>query len=300
VGVVSVVDLVSHDLDVLSTKSGVSYRELAAIRRVLLAEHAAPVVAGTTLFDVVVATTSIVSVGIGVLDNLLGGGILTGEITEVVTDRSYVSDALVMNTIVTVVTAMDKNVVYVDTSNNFDVRRFADVLAASQRNVDVESAMKRVKIAKCFDMMQLLGQLSALCESSRLSNDSFHTSLKLIVLDGIVDNILLSMSHIPSNSGCGYVSQLVHLLHLLTTDFCYAVLLCNGDVMSYNGNSARLCRLWHSVPDTRLSVVDITTGGNGTDSRMFCGQMKLSLSKSNRLPVGQSVELEVNEHRLFT
>lgn len=298
-GVVNVVDFISHDLDLLATKSGVGYRELAAIRRVLITEHAAPVVRGSSLFDVVVATTSIIPVGCHVLNNLLEGGILTGEITEAVTDRSGVSDALMMNTIVAVVTTLNKNVVFIDTSNHFDVNRLAAMLA-SRPNADLESALKRVRVVKCFNILELLSKLSSLCETREPSNDSFYSSLKLIVIDGIVDCIVPSLSR--NNSGCGYVSQLVHQLHQLTTDFCYAVLLCNGNVHTVMSKTA-VGRLWCSVADTRLDVIDITEESNDhcdADSRTLCGRLKVTLSKCNRLPCGQCVEVKVNEYGLFT
>jgi len=307
-GVVNVVDFVSHDLDVLATKSGVGYRELAAIRRALITEHAAPVVVGSSLFEVVVATTSFVSVGCRALDSLLEGGILTGEITEAVTDRSSVSDALVMNTIVAVVTAMNKNVVFIDTSNRFDVKLLGAMLA-SQPNVDVESALKQVRVVKCFDVLELLSKLSTLCDTSGPSNGPFYSSVKLIVIDGIVDYILPSLSHIHNNAGCGYVSQLVRVLRLLTTDSCYAVLLCNGDgraSVSKNATTPRLTpvgRLWCSVPDTRVDIVDISAQSSeqsGTENTSMSGRIKVTLSKSNRLPFGQCLELEVNEHGLLT
>lgn len=307
-GVVNVVEFVSHDLDVLATKSGVGYRELVAIRRALITEHASPVVGGSSLFDVVVATTSFVSVGCSALDNLLEGGILTGEITEAVTDRSDASDALVMNTIVAVLTAINKNVMFIDTSNHFDVNLLAAMLA-SQPNVNVESALKRVMVEKCFDVFELLSKLSTLCEAPGPSNDSFCSSLKLIVIDGIVDFILPSLNHIHNNAGCGYVAQMVRLLRLLTTDSCYAVLFCHGDsrtVMSKNTAIPRqtpVGRLWCSVPDTRLNIMDITAESNehdGEDNIAASRRIKVTLNKSNRLPYGQCVELEVDEHGLFS
>ena len=307
-GIVNVIDFVSHDLDVLATKSGIGYRELASIRRVLVNEHAAPVVAGCSVFEVVVATTSIVSVGCRALDNLLEGGILTSEITEVVTDRSGVTDALVMNTIFAVVTTMCKNVVFIDTSNRFDVTRLA-LMLASQPDVDVENSLRRVRIVKCFDVLTLLSKLSSLCESPNLSNDSFYSSVKLVVISGIVDCIIPSLSHIHNNAGCGYVAQLVRHFRLLTTDLCYAVLLCNGDghlAMSKNTTSARanpVGRLWCSVPATRLEVVNITGESNDscvTDNQTTYGQVKVTVSASNRIPTGQYIELKINEHGLFT
>ena len=306
-GIVNVVDFVSHDLDVLATKSGVGYRELAAIRRVLINEQAAPVVGGCSLFEVAVATTSIVSVGCRKLDSLLEGGILTSEITEVVTDRSSVCDALVMNTIYTVVTAVSKNVVLIDTSNSFDVSHLAAMLA-SQPEVDAESALNRVRIVKCFDVLTLLSKLSILCEASSLSNDSFYSSMKLVVINGIVDCIIPSLSRIHNNAGCGYVAQLMRQFRHLTTDFCYAVLLCNGDgqlAVSKNTTSTRLTpvgSLWCSIPATRLDVVNITEESNkcgDTDNRMTHGRVKVMLSASNRLQMGQCIELGVDEHGLF-
>jgi len=307
-GILNVVDFVTADLDVLATKSGVAYRELAAIRRALINEHAAPVVAGCSLFDVAVATTSIVSLGSRALDAMLEGGILTSEITEVVTDRSGVSDALVMNAVCAVVTTMSKNVVFIDMSNRFDVTHLATMLA-SQPDVHVESALKRVRVVKCFDVLTLLSKLSILCEAPGLSNDSFYSSVKLIVISGIVDCIIPSLSRMHNNAGCGYVAQLVHQLRLLTTDFCFAVLLCNSDAhltVLKNATSARATpvgRLWCSVPATRLDVVDITRGINescDTENCVTNARVKVTLSTSNRLPLGHCVELEINEHGLFT
>jgi len=305
VGVVNVVDFVSHDLDVLATKCGVGYRELAAIRRAVIAEHAAPVVGGSSLFDVVVATTSSISVGCRGLDALLEGGILTGEITELVVDRSGPSDAVLMNTVASVVTAMNKNVVFIDTSNRFNVSVLAAMLA-SQPDVDLESALQRVRVVKCFDVLELLRELSTLCQAP----GPFYSSVKLIVIDGIADCILPSVSRLHNNAGCGYVAQLVRLLRQLTTDSCYAVLLCASDgcgaVTSNKTAIPRLTsvgRLWCSMPDTRLNVVDISAESNDehgdADNTTASRRIKVTLSKSNRLQFGESVELEVNEHGMF-
>ena len=308
-GIVSFIDFISHDVDVLATKSGVGYRELAAIRRAVINEHAAPVVGGCSLFEVVVATTSIVSVGCRVLDSLLEGGIFTSEVTEVVTDRSSVSDALVMNAIFAVLTTMNKNVVFIDTSNHFAVTCLAAMLE-SKPDVDAESALKRVKVVRCFDVLSLLSELSVLCDAqSLISDDSFYSSLKLVVINGIADYIIPSLSHIHNNAGCGYVSQLVHQLRLLATDLCCAVLLCNGDgylAVSKNASGERTTpvgRFWCSVPDTRLHIVDITgerTESCDTDNHKTLRRVKVMLSESNRLPTEQSVELAINEHGLFT
>lgn len=303
VGVVNVVDFVSHDLDVLATKSGVGYRELAAIRRALISQYAAPIVSGFSLFDVVVATTSFISVGCRVLDALLEGGILSSEITEVVMDRSGALDVLVINTVAAVVAAMKKNVVFIDTSNRFNVSHIAAMLSR-QPGVDLESALQQVRVVKCFDVLELLGELSMLCQAP----GPFYSSLKLIVIDGIMDCILPPLSHLPNNTGCGYVAQLIHLLRQLITDSCYAVLLCTGDgcaVTSKNSATPRLTsvsRLWHSVPDTRLNVVDISVESNehdGADNPAASRLIKVTVEKSNRLQFGQSVELAVNEHGLF-
>jgi len=303
-GVVDVFDFVSHDLDILATKTDVGYRELAAIRRALISEHAAPVIAGSQLFDVVVATTSIVSLGSGVLDSLLGGGLFTCEITEVVTDRSVHANSLVMNTVLSVVTSMSKNVVFIDTSNHFDASNLAAMMA-SRNDVDIETALKRVRVIKCFTVLELLGHLSKLCEATSQSIDPFYSSLKLIVIDGIVDHIMPSLAHIHNNYGCGYVAQLSHQFRLLTTDFCYALLLCNGNGLVKTSAASKLSlvgKLWCSIPDTRLEVEGIVGENkeqNNTDSRMLSGRVKVTLSKSNRLPIAQRVELNVDEWGLF-
>jgi len=238
---------------------------------------------------------------------MLEGGIQTGEITEAVTDRRVSCDVLLLNTIVAVVTAMKKNVVFIDTSNRLDASLLAAMLA-SQPGVDVESALNRVRVVKCFDVLELFSKLSTLCEALSQSNDSFYSSVKLVVIDGIADCIVPSLSHIVSNSGCGYISQLVRKLRQLATDFCCAVFLCNSNVNTVTlktttvPKQTAIGRLWCSVADTRLDVMDITAQNNeqsATDNGEVSGRIKVTLSKSNRLAVGQCVELEVNKHGLF-
>ncbi|XP_012784919.2 DNA repair protein RAD51 homolog 4 isoform X2 [Ochotona princeps] len=83
-GIRTVVDLASADLEEVAQKSGLSYKALVALRRVLLAQFSAFPINGADLYEELKTSTAILSTGIGGLDKLLDAGLYTGEVTEIV------------------------------------------------------------------------------------------------------------------------------------------------------------------------------------------------------------------------
>ncbi|XP_032645556.1 DNA repair protein RAD51 homolog 4 isoform X2 [Chelonoidis abingdonii] len=81
-GIVTVVDLVSSDLEEVARKCSLSYKALVAVRRVLLAQFSAFPVNGADLYEELKSSTAILSTGSRSLDRLLDSGLYTGEVTE--------------------------------------------------------------------------------------------------------------------------------------------------------------------------------------------------------------------------
>ncbi|KAM9005685.1 DNA repair protein RAD51 homolog 4 isoform X2 [Sarcophilus harrisii] len=83
VGVRTVVDLVSADLEEVSRKCSLSYKALVAVRRVLLAQFSSFPFNGADLYEEFKSSTAILATGIASLDKLLDSGLYTGEVTEI-------------------------------------------------------------------------------------------------------------------------------------------------------------------------------------------------------------------------
>nr|XP_028564327.1 DNA repair protein RAD51 homolog 4 isoform X3 [Podarcis muralis] len=83
-GIKTVEDLVSSDLEEIAQKCSLSYKALAAVRRILLAQFASFPVNGADLYEELKNTTAILSTGSKSLDKLLDSGLYTGEVTELV------------------------------------------------------------------------------------------------------------------------------------------------------------------------------------------------------------------------
>ncbi|XP_074119661.1 DNA repair protein RAD51 homolog 4 isoform X3 [Sminthopsis crassicaudata] len=83
VGVRTVVDLVSADLEEVSRKCSLSYKALVAVRRVLLAQFSSFPFNGADLYEEFKSSTAILATGITSLDKLLDSGLYTGEVTEI-------------------------------------------------------------------------------------------------------------------------------------------------------------------------------------------------------------------------
>ncbi|XP_048448407.1 DNA repair protein RAD51 homolog 4-like [Rhincodon typus] len=82
--IVTVVQLVSADIEDLAQKSSVSYKTLVAVRRVLLVQYSPFPSNGTDFYEELLASTAILSTGNQSLDALLDSGLYTGELMEFV------------------------------------------------------------------------------------------------------------------------------------------------------------------------------------------------------------------------
>ncbi|XP_074045023.1 DNA repair protein RAD51 homolog 4 isoform X2 [Macrotis lagotis] len=83
IGIRTVVDLVSAELEEVSRKCSLSYKALVAVRRVLLAQFSSFPFNGADVYEELKTSTAILATGIASLDKLLDSGLYTGEVTEI-------------------------------------------------------------------------------------------------------------------------------------------------------------------------------------------------------------------------
>ncbi|GFR91759.1 DNA repair protein RAD51 4 [Elysia marginata] len=260
-GIISAVDFVSRDLESLSRELHIPYKDLCSIRWVSLAEHSAYPMIGLTLYQNALSSLAILSSGLDSLDQLLDGGLYTGEVTELAGDTGTGKTRICHWCAVSTVKEESNSVLYIDICNSFDVRLLMDSMPEVQPDPEIlQSRLSRIKCLQVFDVFQLFSALDRVMDS--LSQQD-HTSsewegLKLV----IIENLPLLIYPIMSNNAPynqGILSRLGLKLKQLADSFSIAVLVSNYLVSLYGHSKTdqrkpALGRVWSTVPHTRVTL----------------------------------------------
>ncbi|XP_040857279.1 DNA repair protein RAD51 homolog 4 isoform X3 [Ochotona curzoniae] len=159
-GIRTVVDLASADLEEVAQKSGLSYKALVALRRVLLAQFSAFPINGADLYEELKTSTAILSTGIGGLDKLLDAGLYTGEVTEIVGAPGSGKTQVCLCVAASVAHSLQQNVLYIDSNGGLTASRLLQLLQARTHDEEEQAAaLQRIQVAHAFDIFQMLSVL---------------------------------------------------------------------------------------------------------------------------------------------
>ncbi|XP_051902878.1 DNA repair protein RAD51 homolog 4-like isoform X2 [Hippocampus zosterae] len=276
----TVEDLVSSDMEDLAQKCSTSYKALIAIRRVLLAQHAAFPVSGADLYDELLSSTAILSTGNPDLDALLDSGVYTGEITELAGGPASGKTQVCLGVAAHVSQHLRQNVIYVDTTGGLSAGRLRQMLRTQTRSDDEQmEALQRIAVYRAFDIFSLLDCLYRLGGGGgELRQASSHGgSVKALIVDSVSAVIapLLGSRH---DEGMYMMSQVAITLKALAKDFHIAALVTNHVTRSEEGEvQPGLGVSWSHVPRTRV-LLERLPGANMDRPARRCA----TLIKSSR------------------
>ncbi|RUS78819.1 hypothetical protein EGW08_013404 [Elysia chlorotica] len=285
-GIASAADLASKDLESLSRELHIPYKDLCSILRVLLAENSAYPVSALALYQNALSSLAILSTGSDVLDELLDGGLYTGEVTEfagdTVTGKTRISHWCAAST----VREACNSVLYIDICRSFTVGILLDAMSQDACEPQIiQSRLSRVKFLQVFDFFQLFSILDQiqLSLSQQDQTSSKWNNLKLVIVENLPLLIYPNMmSSAPYNQGT--LSRLGIKLKQLADTFSIAVLVTNNLVGLYgegraDQRKAALGKVWSHVPHTR---VVLSRRSAGLSSGPSSSQVEAKLVKSGR------------------
>ncbi|XP_050784912.1 DNA repair protein RAD51 homolog 4 isoform X1 [Gopherus flavomarginatus] len=289
-GIVTVVDLVSSDLEEVARKCSLSYKALVAVRRVLLAQFSAFPVNGADLYEELKSSTAILSTGSRSLDRLLDSGLYTGEVTELTGAPGSGKTQVCLSIAVSTSHDLKQNVLYVDSTGGFTASRLLQL--AQTRTGDEEEqveALQRIQVARVFDVYKMLDVLQELrCSVSQQVLSSLGP-VKVLVVDS-VSAVICPLLGGRQAEGLALMMQLARELKTLARELSMAVVVTNH--VTRDGSSGHLKpalgRSWSFVPSTRVLLESREgTWGKASTRRIA------SLTKSSRQPTGIEVELDI-------
>ncbi|XP_035481425.1 DNA repair protein RAD51 homolog 4 isoform X1 [Scophthalmus maximus] len=277
----TVEDLVSSDMEELAQRCSVSYKALFAIRRVLLAQHAAFPVSGADLYEELLSSTAILSTGNPSLDKLLDSGLYTGEITELSGGPGSGKSQVCFGVAVHISHQLKQNVIYVDTTGGLTAGRLLQMLQAETSNAEEQmEALQRIRVFRLFDVFSLLDCLYGLCGGGLQRASVGGGSVKAVIVDS-VSAVIAPLLGGKQNEGMSLMSQVAGVLKTMAKDFNVAALVTNHVTRSGGGGGEvqpGLGASWSHIPRTRVLLE------KGGDVRRP-GLRSATLIKSSRRPL---------------
>ncbi|KAK8381450.1 hypothetical protein O3P69_018497 [Scylla paramamosain] len=159
-GVRGVRDLMLRDCEDLAREASVSYRELRSIRRVAITHHSVFAVSGRELLQEAICTTQVFSTGCKMLDNLLEGGLTTGEVMEVCGASGEGKTTLCLQLALHAALEQGLCVLFVDPVgglNHLTMNPLVEALPHDSQVVD--NALSRIKVTGASDIWEVFAAL---------------------------------------------------------------------------------------------------------------------------------------------
>ncbi|XP_072325398.1 DNA repair protein RAD51 homolog 4 isoform X1 [Scyliorhinus torazame] len=302
--VVTLVHLVSADIEDLAQKCSISYKMLVAVRRVLLAQFSPFPSNGAVLYEELLGSTAILSTGNQKLDSLLDSGLYTGELTEFVGASGCGKTQVCLSLAVNISCELKQKVLYIDSTGGLTASRLLQLIQNQVDSIEGQSeALQRIEVVSVFEVYRLLDALQDLRMSFIRQVTGARNSIKAVVIDS-VSAVLSSILGGHQLEGMSLMMQLARELKTMARELGVAVVVTNCVVQDPGGGvKPALGRSWSYVPNIRVLLQHRTEGADPhsvkrtatilKSSRRVCGQCQLYGNQKAHRPTRVSAEFDI-------
>ncbi|CAM9256112.1 unnamed protein product [Lampetra planeri] len=309
----TVAALVTQDSQSLAWTTGIPYKTLRAVRRVLLAQFAAFPSSAADAYEELLSCTAILPTGCSRLDSLLDSGLYTGELTELAGGPATGKTQVCLSVAVTVACDLGQAVMLVmagGAAGCLASRLLAMVQGKTpDSGASQVAALQRVQVARVFDAFALLDLLQDL--RARLgtqvpvtpaSGGADSSVLRLLVIDSVAD-VITPVLTTERHDGLALLMHIGRELKSIAKEHALAVLVTNW-VWREDGRRPMpsLGRAWSFLPNVRVLLEREgerqgggarAGGGGGREGGGGTLVCRATLLKSSRQATGQSVSISV-------
>ncbi|XP_062016495.1 DNA repair protein RAD51 homolog 4 isoform X3 [Rosa rugosa] len=273
-GILSVEDFLIHDLYELAAfakqqpTSEKLEQGITQILSIIDAQHQ-PWVNGMQLLDDALHRKHVIPTGCEGVDLLLGGGLLEGQLTELVGPSSSGKTQVCLLAASYLASKHMGTVVYLDTGNSFSTQRIAEFVGrfsnhmfsqAGQRNF--QKVMNNILCHSVFDIFTMFNVLHQL-EFNLKSQLQKGGQVRLLIVDSISSLITPILGNIGSQ-GRALMTSAGYLLKKLAHEHNIVVLVTNHTVGGERGiPKPALGQIWKTVAHVRL----LLSADHGNDTR---------------------------------
>lgn len=280
-GIRTVLDFLSFDAESLSQRTSIPYKTVTSIRRVLLACYSPLPRKADSLYDELLSSLSILNTGHCSLDDLLDGGIYTGEITEIHGPPGAGKTQLCLSMVSELIWKTGKTIVYIDSNSSFCAERVIDFLhqktdKETDNSQQIMDALSKIHVINVCDVFYFFDILHYLKEGLKKKEDSFFSCLNLIIIDALTTLIAPCLGGLQYD-GMGIMMSVAQQLKTLCCEHKLAVVITNNTVHAEDSAvKSALGRFWRHIPSVVICVDILNTKSSSERKR------KISVVKSCR------------------
>ncbi|XP_022183825.2 DNA repair protein RAD51 homolog 4 [Nilaparvata lugens] len=296
----TVLDFLEEDADRLCTITGLVYKNIIEIRRQILSKFSAKSNNGLECYKKMLVMTAKINTGIKKLDDLLEGGMLTGNIYEICGLSGIGKTQLCFTIASHVTTNLKQPVYYVDTKHDFSSQRILQIMRTHHFNdMEIQAAMENLKVTRVNDIYEMITFLHSL--GSMLEN----MPCRLIIVDSITA-LFTPFLNEQRNDGLGLLNHVAATMKRISVTYQTVFVTVNlatsfidnddldgqqtADVCWYGDIRPKLGKAWMHMPASRLLM--------HRESSMPDHERIVTLIKSTDLQLAKKCVLKVTSSGL--
>mmetsp|Transcript_13645 Transcript_13645/g.21798 ORF Transcript_13645/g.21798 Transcript_13645/m.21798 type:complete len:321 (+) Transcript_13645:117-1079(+) len=217
------------------------------------------------------------------LDLLLGGGINTGEVLEVVGSSSIGKTQLCLTVASYLAAVSQDSIIYVDTANTFSPTRVQTLYQAFTTK-PLRQGLKQIKVYKAVNAFALNTVLEEIKSKLQNRNDPFFRRLRLLIIDSI--GIIAPFT--KKFRGLALMAETGRRIQALAQRFNLALLVINSTVRAEGPTALKpaLGETWSHFADARISMYF---------NPLNKSERLMALVKSHNMKLGSCIKFSFND-----
>lgn len=226
--------LLAADLELLARDVGLDHAKLQRLALELALASTQGARTARELHAAHLAQNAVLSTGVAPLDALLGGGLQTGEVCELVGPPGGGKTGLCLAACAAQAeTAF--SALYLDTASGFRARRLHELLRQQRRPKHARDDLlgRRLRVSAVARLVPLVEELEALeAALDAPQPDAFHASLRLLVVDSVFSAVVAEGAGSSKSAAGAQLARLQQLLRRLAARHRLAILVTNLSVLA--------------------------------------------------------------------
>ncbi|XP_031553632.1 DNA repair protein RAD51 homolog 4-like isoform X2 [Actinia tenebrosa] len=238
-------------------QSALEKEEIQSMQSAIIGHFSSFPTSGCDLLNDVVSTFFILSTGCDHWDELLDGGLYSGEVTEIAGSAGSGKTQVCMSIATSVAMNIEKNVVYIDTQAAFSSDRIKEMLYSRDSSLtgqDTTNILSRIKCIQAFDIFDVINCLNDIKDSLNMEDQGFYSNLRLVIVDSVAFVIAPILGG-QQTQGHSFMVHLSRDLKSLALEHGLSVMVTNNvvtDALTTRKVKPALGQTWSHIPNTRI------------------------------------------------
>ncbi|XP_022917366.2 DNA repair protein RAD51 homolog 4 [Onthophagus taurus] len=251
-------DFVQSDIQKLMGATNLSYKDSIDIKKHLINKNSGILRNGSNYLNNCIKKSSILPTGIKSIDEILGGGILTGEIYEICGPPASGKTHFCLTLAKNIINQTNQNVYFIDTKHKFNFRRYKKIVLEDNINNQehIIMAFNKLLIKQISTIHDLINSLFEI--KHEIENG---LNVKVIIIDSLPAILYQFERTVMVNP---FLNHLVNILRFVSVEMHISIVVTNiltKKYVKWSNNSTEASftesigcgKYWINIPNNRLT-----------------------------------------------